>query len=72
MLDLTELKFHHGAKATYHKVTNLLTVHSGHVTDTLTLLPPHGTHFAVANDGHGGTMVTLAPLQGGRGIAVPA
>jgi hypothetical protein len=36
-------------------------VHSGHVTDTLTLLSKHGTHFIAANDGHGGTKVTLEP-----------
>jgi autotransporter-associated beta strand protein len=61
VLDLTGLKFHVGAKAKYHAVTDVLTVHSGHVTDKLTLLSPHGTHFAVANDGHGGTKVTLDP-----------
>ena len=36
-------------------------MHSGHVTDTLTLLSPTGTHFIAANDGHGGTKVTLDP-----------
>jgi hypothetical protein len=36
-------------------------VHSGHVTDALTLVSPHGTHFVVAKDGHGGTKVTLDP-----------
>jgi autotransporter-associated beta strand protein len=61
VLDLTGLKFHAGAKATYHKATHHLTVRSGHVTDTLKLLSPHGTHFAVSNDGHGGTKVTLDP-----------
>jgi autotransporter-associated beta strand protein len=54
-LDLTGLHFHAGATATYHKASHHLTVHSGHVTDTLTLLSPHGTHFAAASDHHGGT-----------------
>ena len=62
VLDLSGLKFHAGARATYHKATHLLAVHSGRVTDTLTLLDPLGTHFAVANDKHGGTKVTLVPL----------
>jgi autotransporter-associated beta strand protein len=61
VLDLTGLHFHHGAKAIYQKATDLLTVHSGHVTDKLTLVSPHGTHFTAANDGHGGTKVTLDP-----------
>jgi autotransporter-associated beta strand protein len=61
VLDLSGLHFHVGATATYHKATHHLTVHSGSVTDTLTLLSPHGTSFAVANDGHGGTKVTLDP-----------
>ena len=47
--------------ARYHPATEILTVHSGHVTDTLTLLSKHGTHFIAANDGHGGTKVTLEP-----------
>jgi autotransporter-associated beta strand protein len=59
VLDLTGLKFHPGATATYHKASHHLTVHSGHVTDTLTLFSLHGTHFTAANDGHGGTKVTL-------------
>jgi hypothetical protein len=50
-----------GALATYHKASHHLTVHSGHVTDSLTLLSPHGTHFTAVNDGHGGTEVTLDP-----------
>jgi hypothetical protein len=62
VLDLTGLKFHAGATATYHKASHHLTVHSGHVTDTFTLLSPHGTLFAVANDGHGGSKVTLKQL----------
>jgi autotransporter-associated beta strand protein len=61
VLDLSGLKFHAGARAKYHPATDVLTVHSGHVTDALTLLSPHGNHFTTANDGHGGTMVTLGP-----------
>ena len=61
MLDLIGLKFHHGASAKYHKATGLLTVHSGHVTDTLTLEPSFlvGAHFRASNDRHGGTKVTV-------------
>jgi autotransporter-associated beta strand protein len=58
-LDLTGLHFHAGATATYHKASHHLTVHSGTVADTLTLLSPHGTHFATASDHHGGTDVFL-------------
>jgi autotransporter-associated beta strand protein len=58
-LDLTGLHFHAGATATYHKANHHLTVHSGGVTDVLTLLSPHGTHFATASDHHGGTDVFL-------------
>jgi autotransporter-associated beta strand protein len=53
VLDLAGLKFHAGATATYNNATHHLTVHSGHVTDTLTLLSPHGHHFGTARDGHG-------------------
>ena len=59
VLDLTGLKFHAGAKATYHPATDRLIVHSGRVTDTLTLVSPHGTHFHAASDHHGGTDVFL-------------
>ena len=61
ILDLTGLKFHPGASARYHAANEHLRVHSGHVTDILTLVSPHGTHFTVANDGHGGTKVVLHP-----------
>ena len=61
VLDLSGLKFHKGATAKYHPATDILDVHSGHVTDVFTLLSPHGTHFAVTNDGHGSTTVTLDP-----------
>ena len=59
VLDLTGLHFHAGATAIYHKASHHLTVHSGHVTDTLTLLAPQSTHFAAASDHHGGTDVFL-------------
>ena len=46
--DLRGLKFHAGAKAKYDPASHLLRVNSGHATDVLTLLSPHGTHFAAA------------------------
>jgi autotransporter-associated beta strand protein len=61
ILDLTGLHFHVGATATYHGAHHRLIVHSGNVTDKLTLFSPHGTSFAAANDGHGGTKVILDP-----------
>ena len=48
-----------GVELQYHKASHHLTVHSGHVTDTLTLLAPQSTHFAAASDHHGGTDVFL-------------
>jgi autotransporter-associated beta strand protein len=51
VLDLTGLHFQPGAFATFHHED--LKVRSGGVTDTLKLVHPHGTHFAVANDGPG-------------------
>ena len=59
VIDLHGLHLHAHAKATYDAGTHDLTVHSGSVTDTLTLLSPHGTHFGTASDGHGGTDVFL-------------
>jgi autotransporter-associated beta strand protein len=59
VLDLTGLHFHAGATAKYHPATEVLAVHSGHVTDKLTLVSPHGTHFEAASDHHGGTDVFL-------------
>ena len=58
-LDLTGLHFHAGATATYHKTSHDLSVRSGAVSDTFTLLSPHGTHFGTASDHHGGTDVFL-------------
>ena len=66
-LDLTGLHFHAGATATFHH--EHLKVRSGGVTDVFTLLSPHGTHFAVANDGHGGTKITLQHLLAGGTVA---
>jgi autotransporter-associated beta strand protein len=59
ILDLTGLHFHRGATATYNAGTDILFVNSGSLTYELALLSPHGTQFAVANDRHGGTRVTL-------------
>ena len=59
VLDLTGLHFHAGATAKYHPATEVLAVHSGHATDKLTLVSPHGIHFEAASDHHGGTDVFL-------------
>jgi autotransporter-associated beta strand protein len=59
VIDLTGLRFHPGAHAALHLGSANLTVHSGSITDTLTLISSHGTHFATANDGHGGTDILL-------------
>jgi autotransporter-associated beta strand protein len=59
-LDLSGLKFHPGAFATFHH--QLLKVHNGSgKTDAVKLIHAHGTLFSVASDGHGGTEVTLDP-----------
>jgi autotransporter-associated beta strand protein len=60
-LDLTGLHFHSSAKASFDATSHSLTVDSGGIKDMFTLHSPKGTHFAVANDGHGGTLVTLHP-----------
>ena len=70
VIDLTGLHFHHGAAATYDAAADVLRVHSGGLTNGLVMRSPHGTHFAVANDGHGGTEVTLAPVH--QTVAVAA
>jgi autotransporter-associated beta strand protein len=59
VIDLTGLRFHAGATARYHAANDILRVHSGHITDVLTLLSPQGTHFHTASDHHGGTDVFL-------------
>jgi autotransporter-associated beta strand protein len=58
-LDLTGLRFHPGATAIYHEAKHHLTVDIGHVTDTLTLTSPRGTHFEAGSDHYGGTDVFL-------------
>ena len=75
VLDLTGLKFHPGAKATYDQTSHNLTVHSGSVTDTLTVFPGLGMHFTpfkAANDGRGGTKVTLELPQVIATVASPS
>jgi hypothetical protein len=59
ILDLSGLHIDAGATATYNAASHHLAVHSGSVTDTLTLLDPLRTHFAVATDHHSGTDVFL-------------
>jgi autotransporter-associated beta strand protein len=58
-IDLSGLKFVTHAKATLNGTT--LTVKSGHVTDTLTLVFPETGTFKAKDDGHGGTKVVLVP-----------
>jgi autotransporter-associated beta strand protein len=60
-IDLAGLKFHKHAKATYDDASHILTVKSGHVTDTLHLLGPDPGHFKVTDDGHGGCKIVLVP-----------
>lgn len=56
VLDFAGLKFVQGAKATLDN-TEVLSVKSGHVTDTVSLFDPGVTTFQVKSDGHGGTKV---------------
>jgi autotransporter-associated beta strand protein len=58
-LDLAGLRFITHAKATYDTGTHVLTVKSGHVTDTLTLDLGSATKFRALDDGHGGTKVAV-------------
>jgi autotransporter-associated beta strand protein len=60
-IDLAGLKFHKHAKATYDEASHILTVKSGHVTDTLHLLGPDAGHFKVTDDGHGGCKIVIVP-----------
>jgi len=71
VLDFTGLKFHTGASARYHPGSHHLTIHSGRVTDTLTLyqFSQEGVHLHVSRDAHGGTKVTLVPTTH-RAVAV--
>jgi autotransporter-associated beta strand protein len=71
-VDLTGLRFHHRASATYNTTTGGLSVHSGSLTFGLGLQSPGGTRFVVANDGHGGTAVKLAPLHAAAIIDFPS
>ena len=59
ILDLHGLHFRVGATAAYDNAIQQLSVHSGSVTDVLFMNSPHGTHFSVASDHHGGTDVFL-------------
>lgn len=54
-IDLAGLKFVAGAKATLD--SNVLTVKSGGVKDTLTLVSAQTDEFKAVNDGHGGTKI---------------
>ena len=60
-IDLAGLKFVTHAKATYNQGTEILTVHSGKVTDTLELADPSVLQFKVVNDGHGGCKIIAKP-----------
>jgi autotransporter-associated beta strand protein len=71
-IDLTGLRFHHGATATYDSATHDLSVSSGGSTYGLDLPSPQGTHFVVAGDGHGGTLVTLAPSHAAAAVPAPS
>ncbi|HEV8679644.1 MAG TPA: hypothetical protein VGQ90_09740 [Stellaceae bacterium] len=65
-IDLRALSFDSTTTASYDSATSVLTVSGGGVTDMLTLsgiAPSAG--FAVANDGVGGTLVTLMPAAAG-------
>jgi len=59
-IDLAGLKFVKHARATYDAGSKVLTVHSGKVTDTLTLIPAV-LQFKAVDDGHGGTKIIARP-----------
>jgi hypothetical protein len=59
VIDLTGLTFKTGATVSYDAHTNLLTVMSGGVAETLRLASPGGGDFVVSDDGAHGTQVTL-------------
>jgi autotransporter-associated beta strand protein len=65
VIDLAGLRFFKHAKATYDPVSDQLTVHSGKVTDTLTLVEPGVLQFKAVDDGHGGTKI-IAKLPGAK------
>lgn len=58
-LDVADLAFTAGASAAYDAATHLLSVSSGGVIDTFTLIAPLGAKFTVASDGVHGTEVYL-------------
>ena len=59
VIDLAGLTFAKNAKISYNPKTDILTVTSGGVTDTLTLVAPQGAQFALSSDGSNGTDITL-------------
>jgi autotransporter-associated beta strand protein len=59
VIDLTGLGYHSGATATYNSHTDVLTVTSNGVSDTLTLLNAGGTSFVASSDGSTGTDIRL-------------
>lgn len=69
-IDLAGLKFFKHAKVTYDGGSKVLTVHSGKVTDTLTLIPAV-LQFKAVDDGHGGTKIIAKPA-GAKEDALPA
>ena len=66
---LPGLKFRPHAKATYNSGPGVLTVKSGHVTDTFTqFFNAAEGHYKAVDDGHGGTKVVVVAL-GEKSIA---
>jgi hypothetical protein len=63
LIDLTELGFAPGAKASYDATKDILSVTSNGVTDTLTLLDPGFGKFTALSDGSVGTEVELTPMM---------
>jgi fibronectin-binding autotransporter adhesin len=59
VIDLAGVRFVAHAKATYDSGDGSLTVKSGKVIDVFTLDSPQAFNFKAADDGHGGTKVTL-------------
>jgi autotransporter-associated beta strand protein len=60
---LPGLKFRPHAKATYDSGLGVLTVKSGHVTDTFTqFFNAASGHYKAVDDGHGGTKVVVVAL----------
>ena len=59
LIDLPGLTFARGAAASYNPTTQVLSVTSNGVTDTLTLATPGAGTFKSISDGHGGTEIEL-------------